>query len=88
MQRIIRCSRGGLAGAYHYVNSRRRIDAPGGGAEAALHFVAHDGPTHCLAGDEAEACDLAVMWNYAKDKQLVSVDTTSAVRGGKVLAPA
>ena len=88
MQRMIRSCSGGLAGAYHYVNSRRRIDALRGGAEAALDLIADDGPTNCFSCDEAESSGNAVMRNYAKDEQLVSVDTTLAVRGGKVFAPA
>ena len=44
-------------------------------------------PNH-LACDEPEAGDAAGARYDTEDEQLVSVDTTLAVRGGKVFAPA
>ena len=56
------------------------------GPEPPLDSIANDGATDCFAGDEAESGDITFMRYYAQDEQLVSVDTTLAVRGGKVFA--
>ena len=70
------------------IESGRRIQRLGNRPKPTLHAIAHDGATNCLASDEAEAGDVTGMWYYAEDEQLVSVDTTLAVRGSKVFAPA
>ena len=76
------------AGTDDDIESGLRFDAIGGGPEPSLDSIADDSATHCFAGDEAESGDAGIGWYYAQDQQLVSVDTTLAVRGGKVFAPA
>ena len=72
----------------HEIEAGRRIQGIGNRPKPTLHAIAHNGTANCLAGNEAKAGDVTFMRNYAQDEQLVSVDTTLAVRGSKVFAPA
>ena len=72
----------------HEIEAGRRIQGIRNRPKPALHTIPYDGAANCLAGNEAEAGDATFMRNYAQNKQLVSVDTTLAVRGSKVFAPA
>ncbi len=81
----VRC---GSAGPDDDIEAGRRFNAVRHGPEPPLNSITNDGATDCFAGDEAESGDITFMRYYAQDEQLVSVDTTFAVRGGKVFAPA
>lgn len=88
MQRMITRLRSGAPGSDDDIGPGRRIQAHRRGPQPPLHAIPYDGAPDRFARDEAEAGDIAAVRDYAKDKQLVSVDTTFAVRGGKVFAPA
>ena len=72
----------------HEIEAGRRIQGIGNRPKPALHTIPYDGAADCLARDEPETGDITVMRYYAEDEQLVSVDTTLAIRGSKVFAPA
>jgi len=88
MQRMITRFSGGAPGSDDEIGARRGIQAHGRGPQPPFHAISYDGATDRFTRDEAEAGDIAAVRDYAKDEQLVSVDTTFAVRGGKVFAPA
>ena len=85
---MIRRGRCGSPRSDYEIEPGSRIQGLGNRPKPTLHAIAHHGAANCLAGNEAEAGDVAFMRNYAQDEQLVSVDTTLAVRGSKVFAPA
>ncbi len=88
MQRMITRVSGGAPGPDDDISPGRRIQAHCGRPQPPLHAIPYDGAPDRFARDEAEAGGDAAVRYDAKDKQLVSVDTTFAVRGGKVFAPA
>jgi hypothetical protein len=88
MQRMITRFSSGTTSSDDEIGAGRRIQAHRSGPQPPLHAIPYDGAPNRFARDEAEAGDIAAVRDYAKDKQLVSVDTTFAVRGGKVFAPA
>ena len=81
----VRC---GSAGPNDDIEAGGGLNAVRDRPKLPLDSIANDGATDCFAGNEAESGDITFMRYYAQDEQLVSVDTTLAVRGGKVFAPA
>ena len=81
----VRC---GSPGPDDDIEAGHGLNAACDGPEPSLDSIANHGATDCFAGDEAESGDITLVRYYAQDEQLVSVDTTLAVRGGKVFAPA